>query len=308
MENRDTLGALRDCNLAIAINPKDAWAWIKDCTGFTTEAIVDYHYAIQINPNYKLPWYNLGELRLKLGLYKEAIDDLGHFLAIDSLYLLAYEMRAAAKCNLNFYKEATSDYDKAIKIAPPNYSYLYMGRGLVKYRAGLLKDALSDYDRAIKIEAGHTDYYYRRAALNMELKNYKQVITDCKNITWYDKNIYNSYTHFSNMLFEMDRKDEALKMLDKLVKKMPKRADVYMARALIKQKMFKQQDAEKDLETAVRLSPRATDGWYQSSAENNFTLHLFKQVVADCDKGLAFNAANKRLTELKILALKQLGN
>ncbi|MBC7688633.1 MAG: hypothetical protein H7211_10690 [Aquabacterium sp.] len=72
--------------------------------------------------------------------------------------------------------------------------------------------------------------------------------------------------------------------------------------------MFTQQDAEKDLEMAIHLSPRATDGWYQPSAENNFTLHLFKQVVADCDKGLAFNAANERLVELRILALKQLGN
>jgi tetratricopeptide (TPR) repeat protein len=87
-----------------------------------TNAIEDYTWSIELNPNYGEAYVNRANARSKLKDYRGAIEDYTQFLRIHPNDAKAYISRGNARSKLKDYSGAIEDYkrvwSKAIEQLP----------------------------------------------------------------------------------------------------------------------------------------------------------------------------------------------
>jgi tetratricopeptide (TPR) repeat protein len=169
--------ALADYNQAIALNPKNDWAYYKrallkkdrlnnDYKG----AIADYTQAISLNPKFADAYAQRGVLKKdNLRDYPGALSDFDRAISLNPNSAEAYTQRGnLRRYELKDYSSALADLDRAISIEPKHLAY-YLRAG-VKTEFKDYQGAVADYDRAILISGKMNDWsYYQRGYL----KHYK---------------------------------------------------------------------------------------------------------------------------------------
>jgi len=82
-------------------------------------AMEDYTAILQLNPNYKEAYFNLGYIHLAyLKVYRQAIRYFSDAIHCDSLYIEAYYNRGLTFESLGDVQNAAEDYKKALSIHP----------------------------------------------------------------------------------------------------------------------------------------------------------------------------------------------
>jgi len=115
--------AMRDCNQALALDPRDDHAYntrgaIYHLTEKYDQAIEEYSRAIQINPRFIDPWHNRGMSYAAKGDYDTAIADYNQALRINSQDALALYERGIAKQKKGDEDGGQQDIDAAKRIDP----------------------------------------------------------------------------------------------------------------------------------------------------------------------------------------------
>lgn len=160
----DYVGAVADCDRAIAINPNYADAYSfrglnKSILGNLQGAITDFDHAITLNPNNADYYHRRGNCKAKQRDHDGAITDLDCAIYLNPHDEGAYAVRGAAKMAKNDHDGAIADYDQAIAMNPHD-SELYFNRGITKVMK--VKDGhyaeegptVEDLDRAIQEDLG----------------------------------------------------------------------------------------------------------------------------------------------------------
>ena len=153
--NNSNLSEEQYCNLGISK------AKAMDFIG----AIENFNKAIELNPNFSLPYEHRGNVKLILKDYFGAITDYNNAIKIDSLNYGPFTMRGNVKKLLEDYYGAIADYTKAIELNP-NYGGAYYNRGNVKYYLG--------------DKIGSCDDYRKSWVQNAFVKSYTMLKTRCK--------------------------------------------------------------------------------------------------------------------------------
>ncbi|GEM_PF-2774302 len=125
--NENYRGALKDLDLAIELNPRNAEAFfVRGNIKFSKfnqnliGAKEDYTKAIEIDSDFAKAYYNRGLVNTNLEKYQLAIQDFTKAIEIDPNYVQAYQTRAQAK-KLNGDKEgAALDLEAALDIGSGN--------------------------------------------------------------------------------------------------------------------------------------------------------------------------------------------
>lgn len=111
-------------NNAININPKSTEAFYGLAmyyqeSGDLKNAIRNYEKIIEVDPNYKNAYYNLGYINLVfLKDYQKAVKCFTEAIANDSKYVEAYYNRGYSYELLKDFKNARIDYQNALKLKP----------------------------------------------------------------------------------------------------------------------------------------------------------------------------------------------
>src|SRR5437763_1074260 len=129
--------------------------------GDYNNAIANWNYAIQLQPENPLFYYNRGLAYRNKGDYTHAITDLDHAIGIQPDNAQAYLDRGNAYSFTGNYSRAIADYDQAIKLQPDN-ALAYSNRGNVYRNLGNNKRAFIDYDHAIELQKENPVPYYNR--------------------------------------------------------------------------------------------------------------------------------------------------
>jgi tetratricopeptide (TPR) repeat protein len=181
-DNGDNSGAVNDCNNALQINPRSAWAYnvrgvakknLKDYAG----AAADYDQALAINSKYQVVYFNRGLVKYYLGKYEESILDNDQAILLNPKDQDAYVNRGLAKNYLGRYNDAIVDYDRAIELDPKDY-VAYNDRGLAKDNLGRYADAIADYSQSIVNNPKYALAYNNRGVVKNELGRYYDAIQD----------------------------------------------------------------------------------------------------------------------------------
>ncbi len=179
----DNLGAIKDWDKSIELNPKNFSAYysrglLKLGLGDKNGACLDLSMAGELG---KAEAYDLikkhcdlspvnaiefsafdyvksAAQKELLGDYIGSIQAYNKAIELDSNYVAAYNNRGIAKGNLGDYHGAIQDYNKAIEL-DSKYADAYNNRGNSKRGLGDTRGAMQDYNKATELNPNFADAY-----------------------------------------------------------------------------------------------------------------------------------------------------
>jgi tetratricopeptide (TPR) repeat protein len=218
------------------------------------------------------------------------------------------------------YAQARSSYKVAIEWNP-QLAAAHAGLAQVMFQVQDYDGALAAWDIAIRLDRSQPEYYYQRALIAKLLKNYYQVLADCKwilerdpehpsarwlnavalvktenyhiallnlnqHITTYPQDP-NGYCYRGICYERLERYPEALTDLDLAISLQPNQPVFHHARGRTRQRLGDMAGALADFTLTIDRKPQAAV--YQDRAEVNRCLGNHLEAIHDCDKALELN-------------------
>jgi tetratricopeptide (TPR) repeat protein len=143
------------------------------------EAIESYDQALDMDPNYAIPWYNKGSVLDYLGKPEEAIESFDQALDIDPNYADAWNNKGIALGELGNYEEAIESFDQALDI-DPNYSNAWYNKGNALCDVARYEEAIECYDQALDIDPNYAKAWNNKGNALYNLGRYEEA-TLCQN-------------------------------------------------------------------------------------------------------------------------------
>jgi len=141
------------------------------------DALADYNYAIQLDPNNVEAIQNKGVLLMDNEKLEEALVEFNTAIQKNMTYLDAYMNRGKALLKLNRHALALEDLNKVIK-ANPTYVDALLLRASIKRGLDDINGALQDCTKAIDEDENATEAYMIRANIRLALGNPGAAILD----------------------------------------------------------------------------------------------------------------------------------
>ncbi len=141
--------------------------------------MLDYAKALELDETLASDVYvNRGVAYLAADEIQRAIKDFDRALLIEPDDPTALANRGLAKARSGTLSEGLIDLDAAIAIAPRNFFFGFMTRGLVRALAGQLEGSLEDYGRANRIRPDRVEPLFQRALVQLQTGMPGQALKD----------------------------------------------------------------------------------------------------------------------------------
>lgn len=178
------------------IAPRHATYWVAKGYCFAKleqieDNIVCQDRAIELEPDYYMPWLNKAVALYQLGNYEDALKCLVEVLRLNpnhenarilrqlcekelqSIQLslddaAAYTNRGCAFCKKKQYEQALANFNRAIQL-DPTLAIAYYNRGNTYDQLNKYEEALSDYEKAIQYNPNFMPAYFNMAVLLRKL-------------------------------------------------------------------------------------------------------------------------------------------
>ena len=153
--NNDYLGALKEVNRAIKINPTEAVSFdlkgmINFEMGFISEALVNFNKAIYLDPENKQYYLNRSKVFKYRNQYPELINDYNKIVKLDPFFYQIILERGVLNIKLKNYEIAFEDLNKFI-LYKKNNSKAYRNRGILYLNSSNFDLACKDLNMAYKL-------------------------------------------------------------------------------------------------------------------------------------------------------------
>jgi tetratricopeptide (TPR) repeat protein len=217
----DYAAAIQACNEALASNPRrgDVYynrARAHRALGHLDDAIADVMAAIRLDPTHAEAHRILGELHLLQGNVKVAIACCDEAILLDPSLAPAYNTRAGARLLRNELQEALADCNQAIRLAPKLWE-VYTTRGSVRYHLGD-PNASDDFRTSFRI---NTEGYVRglvQALAGQVRQRARYVFVTCEAHLRANPRDASSYVRRGLSLVLLGKDDEAQRDLDQALR------------------------------------------------------------------------------------------
>ena len=165
-EEGNVLGAIKDFNAAIELNPKMAEAyWGRGSVYAEMEefepALKDLNTCIKIDPGVGDAFYNRAFVFMALDKPQKALNDLNMYVLLNPDDINGYLSRLDILVKFGMRSEAYADMEKASRLKASNPSE-FLQRSIIRY---LMKDTLGcikDLDNCISQSPSFLEAYYLR--------------------------------------------------------------------------------------------------------------------------------------------------
>lgn len=127
------------------------------------EAIVTYRQALELNPNFYLPYQKIGEILAKQGKYDEAITAFHQATKLNPNSVWPYHHLGSVLFQKGELEEATTAYRKAIEL-DPQVAWTHNGLGQVWLQKGNLSAAINEFEEAIGLKP-NIDIFHRNLGI-----------------------------------------------------------------------------------------------------------------------------------------------
>lgn len=139
--------------LEIAPNDKELWnnlGYTCFVAGFLEKALGCFDKALAIDPNYKHAWYNKGYAYHGADLLEQAVDCYGKALALDPQDRVLWNNLGNALYNLGRYADSIPKFVEAIRV-DPDYEIAWNNIGNALEKMKLYREAVPYHDRSLEI-------------------------------------------------------------------------------------------------------------------------------------------------------------
>jgi tetratricopeptide (TPR) repeat protein len=122
-----------------------------------SEAMGEYEWALQINPDYAEARYNLGVALEETGRVPEAIGSFEEALKLKPDYAEAHNNLGVALARQRKFAEAIAEITAAVRLNP-DYADAHYNIAILLAKQGKIDDAIAHLQRALKLEPGREDF------------------------------------------------------------------------------------------------------------------------------------------------------
>jgi tetratricopeptide (TPR) repeat protein len=150
------------------------------------------------------------------------------------------------------YAQARSAYKIAVEWHP-QLAAAHSGTAEICYEIQDYEGALVAWDLAIQCDSTQLDFYYQRALINKLLKNYYQVLADCKYILERDPDRSSARWLNAVALVKLENYQLALTSLDQHITTFPQDPNGYCYRGICYERLEQLPQALADLDRAISL-------------------------------------------------------
>jgi tetratricopeptide (TPR) repeat protein len=152
------------------------------------------------------------------------------------------------------YAQARSAYKIAIEWQP-QLATAHSGMAQICYQIQDYEGALSAWDVAIGCDATQIDFYYQRALVNKTLKNYYQVLVDCKYVLERDPERHSARWLNAVALVKIENYQVALFDLDRHITTYPQDPNGYCYRGICYERLEQLPQALADFDRSIAIQP-----------------------------------------------------
>ena len=136
--------------------------------GKYAEAEICFERALELDPEFKEVWFNIGELNRKQGDFGEAVKCFKEATAIDPNFEDAWISKGFAHSDKGEEDEALKCYEKALSIlrkikARPKTANDFYRQGILYLRTNRFADAIAEFDKAIKIHPNFAEAWFAKS-------------------------------------------------------------------------------------------------------------------------------------------------
>ncbi|WP_431905457.1 tetratricopeptide repeat protein [Micromonospora carbonacea] len=145
--------------------------------GRNAEAIEDYQHTLLLSPPFPEAYYNLADARLELDDVEGALADLDRVLELEPEHVSARVNRAGIRCDLDDLDGAWADVTAGLAVAPDN-AHLLCLRGRVLAERGETEAADQALTAALGVDAGLAEAWALRGGLRYGAGDLTAAVTD----------------------------------------------------------------------------------------------------------------------------------
>ena len=166
----DQLRQRADLVSAIDADPKNSYAWAKNCAAHNwgvadkSRALVHCDMALKLNPADAGAWTHRGDVYLDMARYPEAISDYSRSIRLHKTWMWPWINRGVAYRRMGRVDLAIENFDRALRLSP-DFSEGYVERGITRLVEGRLDLALVDFERGLKVHDRCAKCVYGRAVI-----------------------------------------------------------------------------------------------------------------------------------------------
>ena len=142
------------------------------------EARLAFARAVELDPDFAIGWYNLGQVERNLGNYEASQKALNTSIELNKNLTKAYFERAMLRKQLGKKEKALEDYDMILKLEGKNYMEALVNRGLTKKMMGDFKGAMVDLDKAVEEYPDQPELRKNRGNIHLLLGLPRKAIDD----------------------------------------------------------------------------------------------------------------------------------
>jgi tetratricopeptide (TPR) repeat protein len=142
-------------------------------------ALALFEEAIQLEPDYALAYYNLGNSLINLGQPAEAMEAYGSAIQCGETDVTALSLVDKGNIFLgwNRNQEALSSFNEAIRLDPQS-ALAYNGKGIALQELIQYQEALSAFDEAIRLAPQDSSLHFNKGNLLYDRGQYKEAVQE----------------------------------------------------------------------------------------------------------------------------------
>lgn len=252
------------------------------------EEIDEYNLRIRESNNPDKYWEK-GNKDLTNKHYKSAIDNYDKLEQLTPEFSGLYLNRGLAYQNINRYGSALKDYSKYISLEPNNSSGYYY-RAWFYYQNQQYSKAIEDFDKSSKLDpTKNTELYNARGWSKYYIGDYMGAVEDFNQFVENDPN--SAYAYYSRGSAKSVLKDYrgAIRDYSKAIEIEPQFSMAYNNLGWSKFKQKKFDEAIEAVNNAIDIDP-VNFVAYESRSEIKLSLNDYDGCIKDCKKALELNS------------------
>ena len=191
-----------------------------------SESLMQYKYALEIDPRNPQVYNNLGLTYKKIGDYKKATESFKTSLSIKPNFPEACNNLALSLKEEMKVDDAINYLNKAIEFKP-NYSEAFYNLGNTLTVKGDFRKAINAFKKAIELKPDYFDALNNLGATYNLYKDYSNALKSISKALNIRPNIADAYNNLGTAELNLENESEAIKSYNKAIKIDPKFVPAY---------------------------------------------------------------------------------
>ncbi|MDZ4764459.1 MAG: tetratricopeptide repeat protein [Chloroflexota bacterium] len=251
---------------ALRLDPAYAWALkgkgiVLERLGDLEGALESHERAARLDPNDVWHWHNQGDIFQKMGRYDDALAMLEAALRVDPQHANTWAKMGQVLRLMRQHEQALVAYERALEIEP-KYAWAHNGCGLTFKAMGKFERALMSFRRAARTDPRIVWHWYNVTEMLVELGQYEEALPSAREAVRISPDHTSAWGKLGQVLRYLKRYDEALTAYDRAIQLQPNFAWAHNGKGIIYEQMGRYDDALTCYQAATQYGSIDASHWY----------------------------------------------